>query len=104
MKKIIIEDRKTEIVDDIICDSCGKSCMVEEFVVDNEIRLDHGTKAKEFEYMELFANWGYWSKNQKDMTRWTAHICEDCVETKLKPLINFKIQEQSFTTCIHTED
>lgn len=49
-------------IDDIICDMCYKSCRC----------------GFNFEHMELYAKWGYGSK--KDMTKWEAHFCEDCVD------------------------
>lgn len=82
-----IEEVKTEIVVDIICDSCGKSCKKEEYVVDNEHNPEYGKNSPIFEYMELSANWGYWS--DKDTEKWTAHICEKCVDEKFK-FISFK--------------
>lgn len=90
MEKKIIEDRKTEVLIDIICDSCGKSCCVDKF--------DHGTEHKSFEHMELKASWGYYS-NGKDLTNWTAHLCEECVDTKLS-FINFQKNKTKFTTVI----
>ncbi|MEK6878876.1 MAG: hypothetical protein AABY22_04675 [Nanoarchaeota archaeon] len=65
---------------DILCDSCGKSCKKEEFVIDNNLRSDHGQKEYIFEYMLMTANWGYWSG--KDTEQWTAHICEKCIDGK----------------------
>ena len=58
-------DRKrvsTEIVKDIVCDSCGQS-----------------TKDKygmNYEYAIFNANWGYGST--MDDTRWEYHLCEQC--------------------------
>ncbi len=78
-----IEDVKTEVIIDVICDSCGKSCKKEEFVVDNVHNPDFGKNAPVFEYMEMSANWGYWSNN-KDTETWKAQICETCVDDKFK--------------------
>lgn len=58
-------------VEDVICDSCGKSCY----------------NGHNFEFMTLLNSWGYGSKY--DMTTWEADICETCVDTKLN-FINFK--------------
>mgnify|MGYP007100053164 CR=1 FL=1 len=102
MEKKIIEDRKTEVLDDIICDSCGKSCAVDEGIVDNDVRLDHGTKYKSFEFMELKASWGYHSKG-KDLTYWKAHLCEECVDTKLS-FINFKKGNTRITSILTNKD
>lgn len=92
----------TSIVTDIICDCCGKSCKVDEGVIDNDIRIDHGEKYRTFEYMKLNAIWGYNTK--KDMERWTAHVCEKCVDEKLSPLVNFKKQELNTTMAIDTSE
>ena len=58
-----------------ICDMCGKSCM----------------KGHEYVSMELSAYWGYASRH--DLEIWSADICEDCVEQKLEPLINFQKED-----------
>lgn len=72
------------IVEDIICDCCGKSCKVQEFDIDNELNKCFGEKARSFEYMKMEAAWGYDSK--KDMEKWTAYICETCVDEKFKDI------------------
>lgn len=81
MKVFNIQLKKSEVIIDIVCDCCGKSCKVDEFIIDNEVRLDHGEPAYTFEYMDLKASWG-WCSN-KDLETWTAQICEKCVEEKL---------------------
>ena len=69
IQKIIdVPKAKTE---DVICDICGKSC-----------KTEHG-----FEYMKLKTWWGFESNH--DMEKWTAQVCESCVEEHLVPLINF---------------
>ena len=68
----------TEVITDIICDSCGESCCV--------MNIGDATTPN-FEYMTLKANWGYGSK--KDLEKWEAHICEKCVDEKLS-FIKFK--------------
>ena len=90
MKKTEIQKRKTEVTTDIICDCCGKSCKVYEAVVANEARLDHGEIFQGFEFMELEAHWGY--DSGKDCEKWTAHVCEKCVDEKFS-FINFKKEE-----------
>jgi diaminopimelate decarboxylase len=82
MKQIEIQNKKTEVVKDIICDICGNSCKVEEYIVDNPVRLDHGDKIYIFEYMDIETHWGYHS-NTKDTQKWTAQVCEKCVDEKL---------------------
>lgn len=81
MKIKEIQSRKTEVITDIICDCCGKSCKVSEKIIDNPIRADHGESYYEFSFMKLHANWGFYS--EKDLQSQTAHICEKCVDEKL---------------------
>ena len=50
--------------------------------------------------MGLKADFGYGSK--KDMERWTAHVCEKCVDEKLS-FIKFKKEGIQFQTCLGTE-
>lgn len=76
-----IRTTREEIVD-IVCDVCGRSCMVDEFTIDNESRPDHGETARVFEYMKLSADWGY--HTAKDGEKWEASICESCVDEKFK--------------------
>lgn len=84
MKQTELQKKETTVVVDIICDSCGKSC-----------KTDFG-----FEYMEMKAFWGYNSK--KDMEKWSAQICEKCVDEKLS-FIKFKSEEITFQTYLGTE-
>lgn len=69
-KKTIPQD--VEVIDKIICDSCGKDC----------------TNSFDAEYMTLKADWGFISHH--DLETWEAQICEQCVEEKLS-FINFNI-------------
>ena len=71
MKKEEMVTKETKTITDIICDSCGNSC-----------DTDYG-----FEYMKLESNWGF--SSNKDFERWTAEICEKCVDDKFK-FITFK--------------
>lgn len=91
IKKRIVTTKK-EIEDEVTCDCCGKSCQVHEYVIDNPTHPDCGLTEKVFEFMELKAVWGYYSK--KDTTIWTAQICESCVDNKLTVLIKF--QERNY--------
>lgn len=70
IKKEIINQPK-EVVTDVICDCCGKSCNTE-----------YGP-----EYMKLEASWGFMSNH--DLENWSAQICEECVIKQLQPLIEF---------------
>jgi len=75
MKKKKIQLQKQEVVTDIVCDSCGASCKTSEGVGHD------GNKVYSFEHMRLEASWGYHSG--KDMEKWTADLCEKCVDEKL---------------------
>jgi len=74
-----------ETENDIICDSCGKSCGVPINVPKNGEE-----PCLSFEYMTLKAHWGYGS--HKDLENYEAHLCEECVDKKLN-FINFKKTE-----------
>jgi hypothetical protein len=82
-----IQQQKTEtVIDDIICDLCGKSCAVYPY---KESPYKEMRVIKQQIYMSLESHWGYGSG--KDATYWKAQICEKCVDKKLKPMINFQI-------------
>jgi hypothetical protein len=68
--------KEVDVVVDILCDCCGKSC-----------RGKHG----DYEYMELNASWGYGTN--KDLEKWTAKVCETCVDEKFKTMINFQVMD-----------
>jgi hypothetical protein len=61
---------KTEVMVDVTCDCCGKSCMDE-----------YGGNT-----LKLESYWGFSTK--KDLEHWEAHLCEQCVDEKLS-FINF---------------
>ena|ERR1035437_9885395 len=82
-----IQNKKAEVVVDVICDCCGNSCKKDEGVIDNKSSEDNGEKWYSFNYMTLQAYWGYGSN--KDMEKWSAQICENCADTKF-PFIKFK--------------
>ena len=96
-----IQKLKKEVVTDILCDCCGKSCMVSETIIDNEFRIDHGEKFRSFECMKLTARWGY--DSEKDMEKWEAFICEKCVDEKFG-FIDFNKTKLSFSTHITDSD
>jgi len=50
--------------------------------------------------MELKAKWGYGTK--KDLEKWTAHICETCVDKKLD-FVKFKIEELKLNSYYSTD-
>ncbi|CAG7580949.1 MAG: putative ZZ domain-containing protein [uncultured marine phage] len=95
MKKVKIVNEK-EIIEDILCDICGNSCLVYEhdYPIDND-----GDIFKEFDYLSLSNHWGYHSK--KDWETWSAQVCEECVDKHLNPLISFKKTDDM--GCINTK-
>lgn len=92
-----IQTKKKEVITDVLCDCCGNSCKVVESTVENPVRVDNGEKFYDFEYMQLTANWGYHSG--KDLERWTAQICEKCVDEKFS-FIKFNKRQMTFKTMI----
>lgn len=93
MEKKEIKEITTEVITDIICDSCGESCKVDKYLIDNDKHPDNGQNHCSFEYMKLEARWGYHSN--KDLESWTAHVCEKCVDGKLS-FINFNTKRTRF--------
>lgn len=73
MKKYRKEQSVVDVLDDVICDSCGKSCF-------NGCELSHA---------EIQHSFGYGS--ELDGTIYTAHICDKCFIDKFVPLANFSI-------------
>lgn len=67
--------------EDIVCDICKQSCRKHSTTHDN------GSNQDSYEYAEIEADWGFFSG--KDMTRYTAQICEGCFDKHLVPLIDF---------------
>jgi len=81
MKKIkarLIGDKACVEIVKATCDICGKTCMKQ--VLGNGVS---------FEGIELKAYWGY-ASNNKDLEKWEAQICEECVDKHLVPLIKFQ--------------
>jgi hypothetical protein len=81
---------KTDVLIEIICDHCGRSC---------EVEFGSGN----YEFMKLDASWGYGSK--KDFEKWSAHLCEKCVDElfnnpKNKKSIRIKFEVQDLTVGI----
>jgi hypothetical protein len=82
--------RKTvEVVTDVLCDCCGKSCRV-----DASLGGD-----RQYEYMELTAFWGFGSP-KKDLEKWTAKVCEKCVDKKLSKIIKFEVKDLQINSSI----
>lgn len=88
-------------VTDVICDCCGKSCNIftEKVIkeaIDNikksnpdkrNIARLKKAQPKQFEYLKIEGTWGYGSN--KDGEKWTAQICEKCVDEKFS-FVKFK--------------
>ena len=91
MKSKDIQLKKSEVITEILCDCCGKSCKTHEAVVNNDLRIDNGEIVRSFEYLDLKTVWGYGSN--KDMQEWTAQICESCVDKHLS-FIKFTITDK----------
>lgn len=64
MDKIEVHKIDKGIVVDILCDCCGNTCF----------------QGMNFEYLSLSTCWGY--DSSKDLERWEAKVCEECVDTK----------------------
>lgn len=67
MKIFETELKAQEVLKDVVCDHCGKSC------------TDHPDFGPEF--MLLKSSWGY--NSRKDLETWEAHLCEECVDNYL---------------------
>ncbi len=76
-----------EVVTDVLCDCCGKSCQVDTLLGGQ----------KQYEFMELKAFWGF-GATKKDLEKWTAKVCEKCVDKKLAKIINFDVQDLRINT------
>ena len=75
-----IQKIDNEVTTDVICDCCGKSCRMYYTDVNEQSHYN-------FEFMTLETHWGYFS--DKDTEKWTAQVCEKCVDEKLS-FIKFK--------------
>lgn len=63
--KEVVEERRIEVVDDVICNKCGKSCLVGD-------PADFAT----FEYATLGEHWGFLGG---DFDR-DHHLCRGCTD------------------------
>lgn len=91
MKTTETVNNKVKITKEVTCDICGQSCGKYLGVVDNESAPDFGQDIYSFEFMELSSHWGY--DSNKDCEKWTAQVCEKCVDTHLVSLIKFKKED-----------
>lgn len=73
----------TMVVDDVLCNRCGKSCL-------SEINI--------YERLHFEETWGYGSN--KDMEKWTGDLCESCADAFEKWLNEFggKIDKEEDTS------
>lgn len=77
MKKTETRTEEVQVLTEVICDCCGKSCRVKGFTEEDY----------QFVFMEIEQHWGFFS--DKDLEKWTAQICEPCVNEKMG-FINFQ--------------
>lgn len=63
-KKIIRQEIDEEIIEDVICNKCGKSTL-------DKMKMN-------YECAILSASWGFSSK--KDMQSHKSHLCESCYD------------------------
>lgn len=80
IKIVKIETQKVEVVEDVICNMCGKSCKVEIF--DGVFSI---------EAVNVRHSFGYGSK--QDMISYEFDLCEDCF---MKCVKNLKIEPEVF--------
>lgn len=64
MKTMTTETVEKEVVEDILCDVCGKSC--------------RDSAGINFEVATLSEKWGFGSR--KDCEHHECHLCEDCYD------------------------
>lgn len=82
-----VQSKKSEVVTDILCDICGKSCKVDETTITNPFRPDKGEKIYDFSCIRLEKYWGYGSA--RDEEYWEAQICDKCIDEHLVKIIKF---------------
>lgn len=70
---MIIKNKKLvelDVIDEVLCDLCGKSCSKSPCE-----KLGHSNQPKH-EYAELYANWGFYSDSNNK--KYEIHLCEYC--------------------------
>lgn len=81
------EKKEVDVLTDVTCDICGLSCL--------------NPSTNNFEYMALKASWGYGTK--KDNEKWTAQVCEKCVDEKFSE-VKFKKEEYELIPMYSTQE
>ena len=66
MKKTKLEHREVEVIEDITCDCCGKSCKT----------------PCDYEYATIDVTWGF--SSNKDGEAHLAYLCESCYDKMLE--------------------
>jgi hypothetical protein len=82
MKKYGEERIKATVINDILCDICGKSC---------KVNIGKGIDGEEFfntEFSTLQAVWGYGSYH--DDSKWDFDFCIDCSENVMDVINSLK--------------
>jgi hypothetical protein len=62
------ETQNIEVIKDILCNKCGKSCK------------KHEGFEESFSFADLNVHWGYFSDDNRDGEVHEAHLCQSCWE------------------------
>lgn len=82
MKKVKLVKKQIEVIDDILCNKCGKSC-----------KEDCGEDVIEYcGLIETTIEGGYFSPVLEDAVKYTFSLCEECLNELFK---TFKIEVES---------
>lgn len=71
MKTTKTVKQDVEIIDDVICNKCGKTCM-KVLVKESNLKEPYGL-------VEETVTGGYWSDDLEDLTKYTFSLCEKCL-------------------------
>ncbi len=78
-------------VTDIMCSCCGESLLEEVSVITNPEHKEFGQKQFYFkEHLDITKSWGYGSP--KDLSTYSAQICEPCFDKHLASIIKWEIK------------
>lgn len=78
-----LEKRDVEVVSDVICNLCGKTC--------NAAKGQEETPS--YEFATISASWGYFSTHDMDVHE--AHVCNLCYDSVLTPLFKLSPLKKS---------